>query len=270
MALALHAQKIKHSAAREIMTKASIELSCANKSFQGRKVLEDITMRLNQGEITTLVGPNGAGKSTLLKVILGLIKLDSGVLKKSSDLRVGYMPQKIMISPVLPLTTLRFLQLGEPSVKKCIESLKLLEIEHITEVPVIALSGGEMQRALLARAILGNPNFLFLDEPVQGVDANGQIDLYKTINSISRRLGCGVLMVSHDLHIVMSSTDHVICLNQHICCSGQPEKVSKDPAYINIFGDITAPYAHKHDHQHTLTGDIVKTNSHNLKDSSSD
>ena len=239
------------------MNNPLVTLSKVNKTFAERPVLQNISMQLMQGEITTLIGPNGAGKSTLVRLILGLIKPDSGSVTPAPQLNIGYMPQKISIDPSLPISTCRFLQLANTSHKACHEALEMVGIRHLTKSPIQTLSGGELQRALLARAILRKPNFLVLDEPVQGVDITGQNALYKMISELSKSLNCGVLMVSHDLHLVMSSTDKVICLNQHICCQGRPEQVTQDPAYIDIFGQTTAIYSHHHNHQHSIHGEVL-------------
>lgn len=234
-----------------------ITLDKVNKAFAERPILQNISMQLMQGEITTLIGPNGAGKSTLVRLILGLIRPDSGSITPAADLKVGYMPQKISIDPSLPISTGRFLQLANTSHKACHEALEMMGISHLAASPIQMLSGGELQRALLARAILRKPNFLVLDEPVQGVDVTGQNALYEMIGELSKSLNCGILMVSHDLHLVMSATDQVICLNQHICCQGHPEQVTQDQAYIDIFGQTTAIYAHQHDHQHSIHGEVL-------------
>ena len=234
-----------------------ITLDKVNKAFAERPILQNISMQLMQGEITTLIGPNGAGKSTLVRLILGLIRPDSGSITPAADLKVGYMPQKISIDPSLPISTGRFLQLANTSHKAGHEALEMMGISHLAASPIQMLSGGELQRALLARAILRKPNFLVLDEPVQGVDVTGQNALYEMIGELSKSLNCGILMVSHDLHLVMSATDQVICLNQHICCQGHPEQVTQDQAYIDIFGQTTAIYAHQHDHQHSIHGEVL-------------
>jgi len=239
------------------MTKLLVALDKVNKSFAGKLVLENVSIQLKQGEITTLIGPNGAGKSTLVRIVLGLLKPDSGAIKRTPDLKVGYMPQKLVIDPTLPISTCRFLQLANTSHHACHEALESVGIAHLAATPIQNLSGGEVQRALLARAILRTPNLLVLDEPVQGVDVNGQNALYRMINDLAKTLNCGVLMVSHDLHLVMSATDNVICLNRHICCHGHPEQVTQDPAYIDIFGQTTALYSHHHDHDHSLHGDVL-------------
>jgi zinc transport system ATP-binding protein len=230
------------------MARLILQLDNIFKSFNKKQVLNDVSMSLYQGQITTLIGPNGAGKSTLAKIILGLIKPDSGARISNIPLKVGYMPQKIKIDPTLPISTCRFLQLANTSHKACNEALETVGIRHLTATPIQNLSGGELQRALLARAILRRPNLLVLDEPVQGVDVNGQNELYNMISILAKTLDCSVLMVSHDLHLVMSATDQVICLNGHIGCHGHPEQITQDPAFLNIFGKTTAIYAHHHDH----------------------
>jgi zinc transport system ATP-binding protein len=169
---------------------------------------------------------------------------------------IGYMPQKIHVDPTLPISTFRFLQLANASSEACLIALDLVGIPEIKHTPFHKLSGGEMQRALMARAILRQPNLLVLDEPVQGVDFNGQNELYGLIAKLRSSLNCGIVMVSHDLHLVMSATDHVICLNHHICCQGKPEQVTQDPAYLDIFGE-TALYNHQHNHQHSLQGKVL-------------
>jgi zinc transport system ATP-binding protein len=239
-----------------VMRKHLLNLETVSKTFANRMVLDKISMSISQGEITTVIGPNGAGKSTLLKIILGLIAPDNGTIERSSELRIGYMPQKLYVDPTLPLTTHRFLRLADVSASACDEALALTGISDLKNNSFQSLSGGEIQRVLLARAILRRPNLLVLDEPVQGVDINGQNELYRIITNLKETLNCGVVLVSHDLHLVMSDSDHVICLNQHICCQGKPEKVTQDPAYINIFGN-TSVYNHHHNHQHTLHGQIV-------------
>ena len=244
------------------MSKLLLKLETIHKAFGSKPVIDNVSLSLHQGEITTLIGPNGAGKSTLAKIILGLIKPDSGLRKTNPDIRIGYMPQKITIDPTLPISTLRFLQLANASQTACHEVLKSMNIGHLAKTPIQNLSGGELQRALLARAILRKPNLLVLDEPVQGVDIKGQNALYLMINSLAKSLNCAVLMVSHDLHLVMSATDQVICLNRHICCQGHPEQVTQDPAFIDIFGHTTAIYSHHHDHDHNLHGEILDETTH--------
>lgn len=243
------------------MTTPLIQLKGIGKYFNGNKVLSNVDLNIEPGQIITLIGPNGAGKTTLVKIVLGLIDTDEGQVTRHSDLRIGYMPQKLHIDPTLPITLKRFLKLAEPDLHLCINALKEVGIEKHFDSPLHSLSGGEMQRALLARAILRKPNFLVLDEPVQGVDVTGQEALYRLIGQLRDRLPCGVLMVSHDLHLVMSATDEVVCLNQHICCHGHPDQVSNNPAFIELFGTKTALYTHRHDHHHDLHGEVMEQGS---------
>jgi zinc transport system ATP-binding protein len=238
------------------MNSPLIRLESISQSFADKPVLQNISMTLNTGEITTIIGPNGAGKSSLVRIILGLTTADAGTVHRADDLCIGYMPQKIKIDPTLPLSTCRFLQLANTSHDACHRALDLVGIPEVKNTPFHNLSGGETQRVLLARAILRQPNLLVLDEPVQGVDLNGQNELYSLIGELKNKLNCGIIMVSHDLHLVMSATDHVICLNHHICCQGKPEQVTRDPAYLDIFGK-TALYNHHHNHSHSLEGKVI-------------
>ena len=229
--------------------------------FNGRAVVDKISITLQHGKIVTLIGPNGAGKTTLLRVILGLQAPDQGKVWRRPGLRIGYMPQKMHIDPVLPLTARRFLVLGNRAGQAAVEQvLAEVAISHIVDVPLQALSGGEMQRLLLARALLRAPELLVLDEPVQSVDVTGQRELYQLIGAIRDQRGCGILMVSHDLHLVMEAADQVLCVNGHLCCAGHPEAVSCDPAYLALFPaaslDGLALYNHHHDHIHTPEGHI--------------
>ena len=226
-----------------------------------KTVLDNINIKLEAGQIITVIGPNGCGKSTLIKVLLGLETADSGNIQRQPGLRVGYMPQKLNLDERLPLTVDGFLKLAKGADKQQINHwLKRLNIEGLRSLSVHGLSGGEWQRVLLARALLLKPQLLVLDEPVQGVDVQGQMELYQLIPQLRDELGCAVLMVSHDLHLVMAATDEVICLNGHVCCSGHPDQVSVDPAYLSLFGAASdqqptiAHYTHHHDHHHCLDG----------------
>jgi zinc transport system ATP-binding protein len=199
----------------------------------------------------TLVGPNGAGKTTLLRILLGLQRPSAGSAWRRPGLRIGYLPQRLAIDETLPLTVRRLLALAGPAGKERIDAaLAEVGAKPLASMPVQALSGGELQRVLLARALLREPDLLVLDEPVQGVDVTGQGELYALIRHIRDRRGCGVLLVSHDLHLVMAASDEVVCLNRHVCCSGHPETVTRHPAYRALFGDAIAVYAHHHDHVH--------------------
>jgi zinc transport system ATP-binding protein len=221
----------------------------------GRTILDQVTLDVSKSEIVTVIGPNGAGKSTLVRAVLGLEVLKSGSVVKSPSLRVGYVPQRFPLTPNVPLDVARLLSLTlRPSTDELEVALEETGIAHLARASVSNLSGGELQRALLARALLRKPDLLVLDEPVQAVDFIGETKLYELIASIRRKHGCGILMVSHDLHMVMAESDHVICLNSHICCEGGPEKVRSDPEFARLFGPaaakVIATYTHHHDHDH--------------------
>ncbi|WP_295472357.1 zinc ABC transporter ATP-binding protein ZnuC [uncultured Pseudomonas sp.] len=243
------------------MSKVLIRLDQVAVNFAGQTVLENIALSVGAGEIVTLIGPNGAGKTTLVRAVLGLLQPTSGEVWRKPKLRVGYMPQKLHVDQTLPLSVLRFLRLV-PGVDRAKAEAALEEVGagKVIDSPLQGISGGEMQRVLLARALLREPELLVLDEPVQGVDVAGQAELYSLITRLRDRHGCGVLMVSHDLHLVMSTTDQVVCLNRHVCCSGHPEQVSNDPAFVELFGQNApslAIYHHHHDHAHDLHGEVV-------------
>jgi zinc transport system ATP-binding protein len=225
-------------------------------NFAGQEVLQEISLQIHQGEVITLIGPNGAGKSTLLKILLGLLKPSNGKVWRDKNLRIGFMPQKIQIDQTLPMTVRRFLDLAATQANKDSipreQVLDDLNIEGLLDKPIQKISGGEMQRVLLARALYTQPQLLVLDEPVQGVDIQGQSEIYQYLNQIRNRYQFGILMVSHDLHIVMKHTDQVLCLNKHICCSGHPLEVSQSPDFITLFGAQEpgiAVYEHHHNSQ---------------------
>lgn len=233
----------------------------------GRHLLKGADLTLESGKIVTLIGPNGAGKTTLVRSVLGLIKIDEGTIEQADDLRIGYMPQKMHLDASLPLNVDRFLLLGGTPRSDLVEIQQLTGIQKLGKTPMQLLSGGETQRVLLARALLRDPQLLVLDEPVQGVDVSGQSALYALINDIRKARNCGVLLVSHDLHLVMATTDTVICLNQHVCCHGHPDTVTNDPAYLALFGATltgtntgsqVALYHHHHDHQHDVHGNVIQ------------
>ena len=232
----------------------------------GRPILENVDVEVSQGEIVTLIGPNGSGKTSFVRLLLGLLAADSGEVQRKKDLRVGYMPQKLHIDPVLPISVERFIRLASLAQAQGLQGIVArLGIADLLDKPIQNVSGGEFQRVLLARALLRKPDLLVLDEPAQGVDINGQQELYKLIAAIRDEYGCGVLMVSHDLHLVMEATDQVLCLNTHICCTGRPEAVSQHPEYLKLFGsslDGLAVYTHHHDHTHDLHGDVVECKEH--------
>ena len=230
--------------------------------FGDRRVLERVDIAVRAGEIVTLIGPNGSGKSTLVRVVLGHLKPGAGVVRRRPGLTIGYLPQRFGFEATLPLTVRGFLDLPKPRPEARLRSaLAEVGVAETLDRAVQALSGGELQRLLLARALLREPDLLVLDEPLQGVDFGGQIALFQLIAAVRRRRGCGVLMVSHDLHLVMAGTDRVVCLNRHVCCSGAPDSVSRHPEYLSLFGPKAAEglavYAHDHDHKHELSGDVT-------------
>jgi zinc transport system ATP-binding protein len=233
----------------------------------GRVVLHDIAIEVRPEEIVTLIGPNGAGKSTLVRVLLGLETPEAGTVRRRADLRVGYTPQRFDIDAAIPLTAGRFLTLGGAASEQRIEAaLAEVGAERLAERQLARLSGGEFQRVLLARALLREPSLLVLDEPVRGVDYMGEAELYKLIGTIRNRRRCGVLLVSHDLHVVMGASDRVVCINHHVCCQGVPETVAQHPEYQKLFGVEAARsfalYRHHHDHSHDLAGAVEHEHGH--------
>jgi len=239
-----------------------VKLENAGVYKSSKWLVRGVSLELYNGQIVTLIGPNGSGKTTTAKMILNIVNADEGFVTTNTR-KMAYVPQKINIDWTLPLRVIDFMNLtSNISHTKIIEALSLTGVEKLLYNEVRNLSGGEFQRVLLARAIAKKPDLLVLDEPVQGVDFNGEIALYNLINNISDTLNCGILLISHDIHFVMSSTDHVICLNGHICCSGTPSAVAKNPAYIKLFGEHTAStlslYEHHHDHSHSSDGSITK------------
>jgi zinc transport system ATP-binding protein len=239
-----------------------IEARDLSVRINGRDILTDIDLTVQPGQIVILIGPNGAGKTTLVRALLGLIHSWQGQIMLARRLKIGYVPQRLRIDPIVPLTVRRFLTLNNRvprlEVRRTLEEVGAAGLEC---APVQAISGGEFQRVLLARALLRQPEMLVLDEPAQGVDVAGQAELYKLIAIIRDRHGCAVLMISQDLHLVMEAADLVICLNRHVCCTGRPQAVSRHPEYLKLFGAVRpaglAVYTHHHDHAHDLHGGVV-------------
>ena len=239
-----------------------VKLKDAGFKINDKWLVQGVSLQVEKGKIVTLIGPNGSGKSTTAKITLGIYKKIEGTVEKFTN-KVGYVPQKISIDWTLPLRVNDFMVLTEDLKSETIdEALSLTGVIHLKDKNLGDLSGGEFQRVLLARAISKKPDLLVLDEPVQGVDFTGEIALYELIKKISDELNCGILLISHDLHTVMSATDHVVCLNGHVCCSGSPTDVAKNDEYKALFGEqasqILSRYEHKHDHIHTDEGKIKK------------
>jgi zinc transport system ATP-binding protein len=241
---------------------AELLLEAREISFaQGdRLILDRISFELRRGQITTIIGPNGAGKSTLINIVTGLIEDFDGALERPPGLAIGYLPQKVNVNSLMPLTVERLLRLTQnPRDDEIDEALDRTGVAYLRRRQVRSLSEGELKRVLLARTALGAPDLIVLDEPTSGVDVTGEVRMYELIGEMRDRLDCAVLLVSHDLHLVMSQTDQVLCLNQHLCCSGLPESVSRHPEYQALFGhraaESIAVYSHDHDHEHDVPGD---------------
>ncbi len=230
----------------------------------GRTVLSGVDFEIHPEEVVTLIGPNGAGKSTLVRALLGLVTPSAGRVERRRGISVGYLPQRLTIDPTLPMTVRRFLQLwGRADDATLTGLLEEVGVPGLADQPVQGLSGGETQRVLIARALMRRPDLLVLDEPNQGVDVGGQAAMFKLIDRLRRSRRCGVLLISHDLHLVMAATDRVVCLNGHVCCAGHPEAVSRHPEYLALFGPTAdsalAVYQHHHDHSHDVHGEVVES-----------
>ena len=242
--------------------KLLVKLENAGVFRSSKWLVRGISLEINQGEIVTLIGPNGSGKTTTAKMILNILDTDEGLVTGKAS-KMEYVPQKINIDWTMPLRVIDFMKITNSlNNTQITESLSMTGVDKLLYNQIHSLSGGEFQRVLIARAIAKKPDLLVLDEPVQGVDFNGEIALYNLIKEISVNLNCGILLISHDMHFVMSTTDHVICLNGHICCSGSPSNVIKNPEYIKLFGqhnsETLSYYQHRHDHSHNHDGSISK------------
>ncbi len=232
-----------------------IAVSGLSVRFGGHIVLDRIDMGIERGEIVTIVGPNGSGKSTLLRALIGAVPLSAGQVTRAARLAIGYVPQKLAIDPTLPMTVARFMSLPRrQSPQDVALALDQAGVPDLTARQMTDLSGGQFQRVMLARALLAKPDLLLLDEATQGLDQPGSASFYRQIEDVRARLGCAVLMVSHELHVVMSASDRVICLNGHVCCQGTPDIVASAPEYRALFGTGTqgalALYRHDHNHSH--------------------
>jgi zinc transport system ATP-binding protein len=240
---------------------ALIDAHAIGLTRSGRSILQGVSIAIAPREIVTVIGPNGAGKTTLVRVLLGLVKPDSGEITRKPGLVVGYAPQRFEVDHAIPLTAKRFVGLGRPAGRDDIARV-LVDVgaAHLQERQLAQLSGGELQRVILARALIRSPELLVLDEPARGVDYAGEAELYTLIGELRKERGISVLLVSHDLHVVMAQSDRVICLNRHVCCSGVPQSVAQHPEYARLFGRQAARafglYHHEHDHSHDLSGEM--------------
>lgn len=224
-------------------------------SYGANTVLKNVSLTLEAGEIVTIVGPNGSGKTSLFRAIIGAQDATKGVITKRPGLKFGYVPQRLHIDQTLPITVERFMRLtSRVSIASCEEALETAGVSDLLKRQMTQLSGGQFQRVLLARALLNQPDVLLLDEATQGLDQPGSAAFYQQIEEVCRKTGCAVLMISHELHVVMSASDRVICLNGHVCCEGTPAVVASAPEYRALFGTGTggalALYRHDHDHDH--------------------
>ena len=239
-----------------------VKVSDAGLYKDGKWLVKGVNLNITKGKIVTLIGPNGSGKTTTAKIALGLYKNIEGSVERLTN-KISYVPQKVSIDWTLPVRVIDFMVLTQDLQEQEInEALNMTGVEHLKSNNLRELSGGEFQRVLLARAIAKKPDLLVLDEPVQGVDFTGEVELYALIKKISETLGCGILLISHDLHVVMSATDYVVCLNGHVCCSGTPVDVAQNKEYKELFGEkssqLLSLYEHQHDHVHDSDGNIVK------------
>ncbi|MGI9391316.1 MAG: ATP-binding cassette domain-containing protein [Boseongicola sp.] len=235
-----------------------VDVSDMTIRLGGKTILAHVDLQIDKGEIVTIVGPNGSGKSSLLRAILGAVPAAEGKVRVKPGLRIGYVPQKLHIDRTLPMSVIRFLNLptrvGSDDAKTALEHAGAINLQ---DAQMTELSGGQFQRVLLARALLNAPEILVLDEPTQGLDQSGSASFYRRIEEVRQSLGCAILMVSHELHVVMATSDRVICLNGHVCCHGTPEHVASAPEYRALFGSGTqgalALYRHDHNHSHDHT-----------------
>jgi zinc transport system ATP-binding protein len=235
-----------------------ISLNSVTIGYGNKVVLRDVDLTVKRGEIITIVGPNGSGKTSMMRALIGALVPTTGSVVRPKAMRVGYVPQKLNIDLSFPITVRRFMSVPKrASAEQVSEAASLVGIEGFLDQQIATLSGGQFQRALLARAIIGTPDLLLLDEPTQGLDQNGAARFYQLITELKAKLDCAIVLVSHDLHVVMSASDRVICLNGHICCEGAPNVVSSAPEYRALFGTGTqgalALYQHQHDHVHDET-----------------
>lgn len=246
------------SAGGEILTTSAepllnaVDISVRQGSVE---VLQKVTFSIHAGEIVTIVGPNGSGKSTMLRTLVGILPVHEGCIDRRRGLSIGYVPQRLQMERTMPLSVRRFFDLPRRARRDDLAQVsERVQVDHLLDKQMMDLSGGQLQRVLLARALLNKPDMLVLDEATQGLDQRGSAEFYHQIESVRNELGCAVLMVSHELHVVMSASDRVICLNGHICCEGTPEVVSSKPEYRALFGSGTrgalALYRHEHDHSH--------------------
>ncbi|MDA7705319.1 ATP-binding cassette domain-containing protein [Rickettsiales bacterium] len=232
-----------------------ISLEKINLNFADKKILDNIDINIKKDDFITIIGPNGSGKSSLIKIIIGSLKASSGKVRRNKNLKIAYVPQKMEINQTIPINAEYFLQLNQKIEPKLFDKIITeLKIGNFLQTQLNNLSGGQKQKILLAKALLSKPNLLILDEPAQNLDISGQLEFYNYIDKLHKEQNISILMVSHDLHIVMSSTKKVICLHHHICCQGEPKIIAQNPDFKEIFGNdmnkLISIYNHYHDHHH--------------------
>ena len=239
------------------MNEPILKLTNLSVLMDKKLILDDISFEVTSGKIITIIGPNGSGKTTMVRCILDLIKPTKGNIWIQKGIKLGYMPQKISLNPYLPIKVINFLELDINNIitpELLDQVISEIGIGSILSLPLQEISGGEMQKVLFARALLNKPDILILDEPTQGIDINGQLEFYKLIEKLRDEKNISIVIISHDLHMVMKSTDYVICLNQHICCEGTVKFVNQHKDFHNLFGTKTleafSVYEHDHNHQH--------------------
>ncbi len=223
--------------------------------IDGQQIIDKVSLHLNKGKITTLIGPNGGGKTSIARILLGVLQPTSGIITKDANLKIGYMPQKIVIDKTIPMTVENFLTLSTHKIifdDKINHLVERLKIGNILKKQIHDLSGGQMQKVLFLRSIINSPDLLVLDEPTQYMDINATEEFYQIIDEIRKSQDCAILLISHDLHMVMQKTDVVFCVNHHVCCHGAPEDINQHPEYLSLFGNRSnlAIYQHHHDHKH--------------------
>lgn len=248
-----------------MLDKTLVQLIDAGIKRDSRWLVRGVSFNVDKGQIVTLIGPNGSGKSTTAQLLLGILKPNEGIVKRRPNTVISYLPQKLTIDWTLPIRVEHFMKMtGKASNENVRSALVSTGVEHLLREDLRILSGGELQRVMIARAIARKPDLIVLDEPVQGVDFKGMLELYELIKRLRDELNCGIVLISHDLHIVMADSDNVICLNGHVCCSGTPKLVSESEEYHALFGRQVAPglalYEHKHDHIHDTDGSLIDDN----------
>ena len=232
-----------------------IEVQKLNVAYGKKKVLKNVNLTLSKNEIVTIVGPNGSGKTTLFKSIIGSIPITSGKISVKRNLKIGYVPQVLNIDRSLPLTVERFLKLAKNrNDQGFLRAQQILDSDDLLSSQISNLSAGQLQRVLLGHALMNEPDVLLLDEATRGLDQPGSAAFYKIIEEIRDATGCAILMISHDLHVVMSASSRVICLNGHICCQGEPNSVASSPEYKAMFGSKVEGTLALYQHNHSRKG----------------